>query len=257
LFEAVQPDVLFSTQSAGSYDYQAAIINAAIAANVPRFVAAEWAHDSSNEVIQELLPPYRERARVIAYLRERGKESKIEWCAVSTGCDLERALISGNLGFDVKWQSATIHGEGTEQFAASSSAWPGKVACALLERWEDVKDQHLYVPGLLTTANDILDAFQSTAGDDGQTTQQWEANHVDVKESRREAEARMERGFPDAAMFLMERAVLFDNEVGAVKPIAEKDGKDELGLHAEELNSLVKKVVHEIKHHGSGGCGCD
>jgi hypothetical protein len=126
-----------------------------------------------------------------------------------------------------------------------------------LERWDDVKNQHLYVPGLLTTANDILDAFQSTPGDNGQTKQQWEANHVDVKESRREAEARMERGFPDAAMFLMERAVLFDKEVGAVKPFAEKDGKEKLGLHAEELNGLVKEVIHEIKHHGSGGCGCD
>jgi hypothetical protein len=110
---------------------------------------------------------------------------------------------------------------------------------------------------MLTTANDILEQFQSSIGEDGETKQKWEANRVDVKESRREAEARMERGFPDAAMFLMERAVLFDEEVGAVRQFRENDGKERLGLQAEELDMLVKNVVHDVKHHGDGGCGCD
>ncbi|SMR56269.1 unnamed protein product [Zymoseptoria tritici ST99CH_3D1] len=257
LFQTIQPEILFSTQSAGSYDHQKSLIDAAIATSIPRFVAAEWSHDSSNEVIQDLLPPYKERARVVTYLREQAQIGKIEWTAVATGCDLERALVSSNLGFDVKWQSATIHGTGAEMFAASSSAWPGTVAIAMIQQWSEIKNQYLYVPGMLTNANEILDKFQSSTGEDGGMRQKWESDHVDVKESRREAEGRMQRGFPDAAMFLMERAVLFDEEVGAVKQFQNNDGKQRLGLQAEMLDILVRNVVHEVKHHGNGGCGCD
>ncbi|EME42050.1 hypothetical protein DOTSEDRAFT_72970 [Dothistroma septosporum NZE10] len=247
----VNPDLVFSTQASGSYDFQKQIIDSAIEADVKRFIPPEFSQDALNEQIQHRLPPVKERARTIQYLQEQSSNGKIEWVAIATGSSLEHAIISGNIGFDLQWQSATIHGTGKERFPASSTAWDGRAAAAVIERWDEVKNQYLYASGMTTDTNEILEQLQSTTG------QKWEKGSMGVEDILHEAERRFERGFPDAGMFLMERSVLFDDKLDAVKPFVEKDAKQVLGLEAEGLESLIKKVIHDYKHHGKGGCGCD
>ncbi|KAF7197405.1 hypothetical protein HII31_01215 [Pseudocercospora fuligena] len=251
VFSYVKPGVIFSTSSGGSYDFQRQLIDLAIEFRVPRFVAAEYEQDSLNSKIQARLPPCRERARVIEYLQQRSSQNQIEWAAVATGCALDQGLISGNLGFDIKWQSVTVHGTGQERFAASSTAWIGQVTVAILNNWEAIKNQYFYASGTITSANEILNALQI------QTGQNWERGEVEVEEAMREAERRMDRGFPDAAMFLMEKSVLCDESLDALKPFIEQDCKEKLGLQTESLDELVMHAVHEFQHHGKGGCGCD
>lgn len=220
---------------------------------MPRFVPCEWGQDSLNGRIQERLPPQKERAKTIDYLREQIEEQDgdFSWVAIATGCSLEHSLLSGNLGYDIEWQSATVHGSGDEEFAACSTAWPGKVASTLIEHWEECRNQYLCVSGFTTTANSILEAFQT------QTGKEWTAGKVDVQDTMNEAERRLERGFPDASMFLMERSVLFDERLDAVSPFVEKDAKVKLGLEGETLAPVVERVLHDFKHHGKGSCGCD
>lgn len=246
----ITPDLIFSTQSAGSYDFQKQLIDAAVQSGILRFVAAEFGQDCLNQKVQERLPPYKEKAQVTQYLRE---QSSIEWIGVATGCyPLEHALISGNLGLDLKWQSATIPGSGNERFAASSSAWVGSVARALITNWEDIKNQHLYASGMIISGNEIVQCLQTRTG------QEWEIGNVEVADMVCEAERRFERGFPDAGMFLMERSVLYDESLEALRPFVEKDAKAKLGLTGgEDLEHVIQRVVHEHKHHGKGDCGCE
>ncbi|KAK4613482.1 hypothetical protein CLAFUW4_09158 [Fulvia fulva] len=136
LFLAVQPDLIFSSQASGSYDFQKQIIDIAIDANVKRLVPPEFSQDALNEQIQQRLPPVKERARTIQYLQEQSSNGKIEWVGIATGSSLEHAIVSGNIGFDLQWQSATIHGKGNERFAASSTAWSGQVAAAVIGKME-------------------------------------------------------------------------------------------------------------------------
>lgn len=163
------------------------------------------------------------------------------------------------MGFDIEWQSATIHNSGNERFAASSSSWPGKVALSLIEHWEAVQNLYLYIPGLITTANAILEEFKRQTGG-----KEWIAGKVSVEDILREAEGRFARGFPDAGIFLLERSVLFDDEgegLGAVRPFVveegEEDWKGKLGLEGERLEGIVEGVLHDFREHGKGGCGCD
>src|SRR5207253_2112023 len=111
------------TSSGGIFDTQKAAIDSAIETKIARFVPAEFTHDSLNQKIQDRLPPSRERARTIEYLQQQAKDGRIEWVGIATGTTLDRELLSGNLGFDLKWQSATLHGQGHEPFPASSSSW--------------------------------------------------------------------------------------------------------------------------------------
>lgn len=150
----------------------------------------------------------------------------------------------------MKWQSATVHGTGEERLAASSSAWHGRVAYAIVQHWDEFKNQYLYLPGMITSANEILSALQSV------TNQKWERGEVEIEEIVREAEKRIERGWPDAGMFLLERAVLFDEGLGAVKPFLDNDGKAGSGLEMEDVMEVVRDAVREFGKNGKGDCGC-
>ncbi|EME81292.1 uncharacterized protein MYCFIDRAFT_140194, partial [Pseudocercospora fijiensis CIRAD86] len=244
-------DVVFSTSSGGSYDFQKQIIDLAIETHIPRLVLAEYDQDSLNPKIQARLPPCRERARIIQYLEQNSSQNQLEWIGIATGCALDQGLISGNLGFDIKWQSVTIHGTGEERFAASSTAWIGRVSLAILKNWEAIKNQYIFASGLIVSANEVLDALQHHTG------QSWGRGEVEIEEAVREAHRRMDRGFPDAAMFLMEKIVLCDESMNAVKPFLEQDSKTKLDLEPESLDELVKNSLHEFEHRGKGGCGCD
>jgi hypothetical protein len=243
---------VISTIAGGSFETQKHIIDSLIEASIPRFIPPEFGQDSLNPRLHERLPPSKERARTTEYLRQQAQAEHISWVGIATGVTLDRGLLSGNLGFDIKWQSATLNGQGHEQFAASSSAWIGKAVLEIVRHWEEVKNQYLYASGLVTTANDIVAAFEKATGKD------LEVGRSDVEQCVHEAERRLKQGFPDAGMFLMERSVLYDESLEAVKPFQNQDAKHVLGLREERLSDIVHGVLHDEEHHGGKpGCGCD
>ncbi|KAK4890309.1 hypothetical protein LTR27_010952 [Elasticomyces elasticus] len=244
------PDLVISTSGGGSYASQKEIIDAVMSAGVTCFMPAEFGHDSLNDRLQQRLPPLKEHARIIDYLKDLANEERLEWVGIATGSMLDHGLWSGNLGFDLKWQSATLHGRGTERFAASSTQWIATVVTAAVAQWDEVKNQYLYAAGLVTTANEVLGCLEQSTG------QQWEAGRGDVKDCVREAESRTERGFPDAAKFLMERSVLYDENLDAVAPFMTRDAKKMLHLVPENVADVVGSAVHQHEHHGKGDCGC-
>lgn len=218
-------------------------MDCAIEAGVPRFIPFEFGQDSLNEKIQERLPPSKEKGRTIEYLKQLSADGKISWVAVATGVDLSRGLLNTNLGFDVKWESATLHGKGGERFAGSTSSWIGRVVLAVIQNWQAVQNQYIYASGLTTSGDDVVKAFEKATG------KEFVASRQDVEECVREAEKRIERGFPDAGMYLMGRSVMYDESVGAVRPFEEDDAKSELGLKGEKLEDIVGWILHEMEHH--------
>lgn len=251
VFTAARPDLVISTVSGGSYDTQRQIIDCALEARIAHFIPAEFGHDSLNEGIQDRLPPAREKARVIAYLNSLAADGRMSWVAIATGFPVDHGLMSGNLGFDLQWQSATLHGSGEERFAASSTAWLGRTVLSVIQQWDDVQNQYLYISSMITSANELLQCARHVSG------KQWEAGRADVEECVREAERRIARGFPDAGMFLMERSVLYDESLAAVQPFLQRDAKGRLGLQGESVEEVVHEALHQHDHHGKGGCGCD
>ena len=251
VLEKVTPDVIVSTVSGNSFDIQKDIIDCAVEAGVPRFIPYEFGQDSLNEKVQERLPPHKERARTIDYLGQLSADDKISWVAIATGADLDRGLLNSNLGFDIKWQSATLHGQGNTRFAASSSSWTGRVVLAVLQNWQSVENQYIYAAGLTVSGDELVAALEKATG------HSYATSRTDVEDCIREAENRIGRGFPDAGMFLMGRSVMYDDRIGAVRPFEEEDVKEKLGLAAEKLEDIVEWVLDEMKHHEDGGCGCD
>ncbi|KAF2114540.1 isoflavone reductase family protein [Lophiotrema nucula] len=244
-------DIVISTVAGGEYAFQARIIDAAVAARVKRFVPHEFGHDSWNERIQARLPSSAERAKVIEYLhRQASINAQFEWAAVALGCMLDSKLRSGDLGFDLQWRSATVHGTGTEVFAASSIGRVGLAVASLIRQWDGVKNSYLYAAGVLTTADDIVACLRTATGSD------WSVDHADVEECTREGHSRIDRGFPDSGLFLLERSVIYDEKLSASEAFRYRSANDMLQLEPETLQSIVDEAYHEFQHRGKVACGC-
>ena len=238
---------------------------------MPRYIPCEFGHDALNPGIQARLPLYAERAKGIGYLRDLTSSRSnhaFSWTAVAVGHILDTGLLSGNLGFDLAWRSATFHGPGDVSFPASSSPWIGRVVCALLAHWDGpgVKNTYLRLAETITTPNALLEALETFTGGPWSAEKGGE-EHVEA--CVREAEKRIERGFPDAGNFLMERSLLYDasvDAVGAFRREEEEEGgvRGLLGLDGGDegraLEEVVSRVVREWEKKGKagvGGCGCD
>ena len=244
-------DLIIGTTAGGDFHQQISIIDAAIAAGVKRFMPNEFGHDTLNKGIEARIIKSAGRAKVLQYLQKVSTDMPdFEWVGVATGYTLDTGLISGNLGFDLEWHSATIHGIGTETFAASSLQRVGQVVARVISNWKEVKNQYIYAAGALTSANEILRSAEMA------TQREFTVGNYDVEDCIREGEARIQRGHPDSGMFLLERSILYDEQLGAAEPFQSRSSNKLLHLEPESVERIVANAYHDLKHHGRPGCGC-
>lgn len=208
----------------------------------------EFEHDTLNEKISRRILKSAGRAKVIQHLQ--AASSQFEWVGLATGYTLDTGIISGNMGFDMQWHSATIHGIGTETFAASSLQRVGQAVARVIDHWDEVKNQYIYAAGMLTSANEVLRSAEKV------TQRDFAVGNYDVEDCIREGEARIERGFPDSGMFLLERSILYDEELDAAEPFRSRSSNELLQLGLESVETVVANAYHDLKHHGKPGCGC-
>jgi len=244
-----EQDLVISTMSGGDNELQTRIIDAVLAAGVKRFIPHEFGHDTLNKGIQNRIPKYAGRAKVLKHLESKTNQ-EFDYIGIATGYTLDSNLISGTMGFDMQWHSATIHGIGTEPFAASSLERIGHVVVSVIQHWDVIKSDYIYAAGVVTSANEVLSCAEQATG------QEWTVGNHDVEDSVREGESRIERGFPDAGMALLERSVLYDERLDAVAPFKMNSASELLALKVESVAEIVTKAYHDLQHYGKPGCGC-
>ncbi|KAF3006755.1 hypothetical protein E8E13_009955 [Curvularia kusanoi] len=244
-------DLIISTTAGGDSDQQITIIDAARAAGVRRFMPHEFGHDTLNKGITKRVLKSAGRAKVIEHLRAVATDAiDFEWVGVATGYTLDTGLISGNMGLDMEWHSATIHGIGTEVFAASSLRRVGQVVSRVILYWEKVKNQYIYAASILTSANEVLRSAEKA------TKREFTVGNYDVEDCIREGETRIERGYPDSGMFLLERSILYDEQLNAAEPFELRSSNQILELAPESVEIVVANAYHDFRHYGKPGCGC-
>jgi hypothetical protein len=235
--------------SGGDPELQICIIDALVAAGVRRFIPHEFGHDTLNQGIQTRIPKYAGRAKVLEYLQNDRTQS-LRSIGIATGYTLDTNLISGNMGFDMEWHSAIMHGIGTEQFAASSLERVGKVVASVIQHWDNIHSNYVYAAGVITTANEVLRYAEKV------TDREWTVGNYDVEDSVSEGQKRIERGFPDAGMALLERSILYDEGLNASAPFKTQSSNELLRLPQESVEDIVGSAYHNLQHNGKPGCGC-
>jgi hypothetical protein len=229
------------------------IIDAAVAAGVKRFMPHEFGQDSLNLGIQQRLPRTVGRASVIEYLRRMSDNpcSAFTWVAVAVGCILGTAILNGDLGFDLQWQSAALSGTGNERFAASSLSRVGLVVARIIRHWDEVENQYLYAAGLFTSAKEVVACLEKL------TSSTWTVDYSEVGDCIREGTSRIERGYPDAGMRLLEKSVLSDRLLRTIDAFQHGSANGLLQLDADSIEAILAKACHDFQHRGKSKCGCE
>jgi hypothetical protein len=248
-------DVVISTIAPNDYELQKTIIDACVAASVSRFVPNEFGLDSQHRGVREKLPAYNARARASSYLRSLQKNcgtdeiGALEWTALATGTILDQDLLSGKLGIDLKWQSASLSGNSANDlFPATSLHRIGELVASMLERWDTVKNSYIYAAGCITSAQQIIDLLEQEMG------VKFAVGQADTGDLEREAERMVKGGWPDAGWGLLERIMLLDEDAG--KAFRGKGGCEALGFESERAEDVIAGAVHEWMHTEKGDCGC-
>ena len=235
--------VIISTYAPADTHFQTLMIDAAIAAHVPYFIPCEFSYDTQSARICDAFPPCAARAKILSYLREKCQENeKFQWTGIATGCLLENGLMDGLLGFDLVWRSATIYGYGGEEFPCSTVDGIGRAVLDVLEGLEDRKyaREYLYRSEFMTTQKEILMILKRVG--------EWDVGRAEIGECVREGERRMEKGFFEGAMVLLERYVLFGG-IGELEHWGDEGEKS-------ELERVVKGVFEGLERGGKADCGC-
>jgi hypothetical protein len=245
-------DLVISTVAGSDYDLQVRIINAVVEAGVKRYMPDEFGHDSLNKRIQERMPRVAARAKTIGYLRNlsSSRGTEFEWAAIACGYVLDTALISGNFGIDMLWQSATIHGTGDERFAATSLRRAGTAVASVIRHWDEIKNQYLYSAGTVTSAREVLACLDIISGSE------CTVDYSDVHDCLREGKKRIERGYPDSGMFLLEKSILCDESLKATEAFEKDSANKLLQLKSETVDGIIRTAHHEFNHRGNPSCGC-
>lgn len=235
--------VIISTHAPADTHFQKLLIDAALAAHVPYFIPCEFSYDTQSAKICDAFPPCAARAEVLSYLREKSQENeKFRWTGIATGCLLERGLVDELLGFDLVWKSVTIYGGGEEEFPCSTVDGVGRAVLDVLQGLEEGRHarEYLYRSEFVTSQNEILMILDKGG--------KWDIGRAEVEECIREGERRMEKGFFEGAMVLLERNVLFGG-------IAELE---HWGHNGEkfELERVVNGVFEGLERNGKADCGC-
>jgi hypothetical protein len=103
---------------------------------------------------------------------------------------------------------------------------------------------------MITSANEVLRSAEKATG------HEFTVGNYDVEECIVEGQKRIEKGFPDSGMFLLERSVLYDKTLEVSKPFKDRSANSIMGLTPESVEVVVSTAYHDFKHHGKPGCGC-
>lgn len=158
------------------------------------------------------------------------------------GCAFEEGLKGGLLGFDIKWRSATIYGDGMAKFYCSTLRAIGEQVEILLMNEEKTKDKYIYVAEFVTCQKAILGSLQRNGGVG------WSVGRAELEECEREGQSRMEKGFWDGVMLLLERSLLFVGDEDERLP-GESNSR-------EYLDEAVGEVLGRLESNGEQDCGC-
>lgn len=246
-------DLVICTIAGADFDFQVRVIDAVVAAGVKRFMPHELGLDSLNSRLHDRLPRTAGRASVIEYLRRMSDSPRNDfaWVAVSVGYILDTALINGDLGFDLQWQSASLSGTGNERFAVSSLERVGKVVSSIIQLWDEVENQYLYAAGAFTSGNEIVAVLEKS------TASKWSVDYSDVDDCVREGTTRIERGYPDAGMRLLEKSVLSDESLRIADVFEHGSANSLLRLGPQSIEAVIAKAYHNFQHRGKPKCGCE
>ena len=147
---------VISTLGSSALGTQPTLIDAALAARVPRFIPSAFGSDNSNPLARKL-PIFADKVVIEDYLIQKAKENDcFTYTFLYTGPFFDALLEMGFLIGDLKSHKATVYDGGDSKFSATTLPEIGKSVVGVLAAIEQTKNKVVYVQNVTTSQNELM-----------------------------------------------------------------------------------------------------
>ncbi|KAF4949147.1 hypothetical protein FSARC_13565 [Fusarium sarcochroum] len=233
-------DAVVSTAATAATGNQKIIIDAAIAARVPRFIPSEFGIPSREYRDTKIGAILAGKVSNTDYLIELAKKHDwFSWTGLSTGLFLDSGLRSGGGFINIKDRKVRLVDSGNEPYSTTTLSFVGDAVAAILKKPDETANKYLDIAGVTTTQNEVLKIAEQATGD------KFEVSHISGAELEKIGDEKIaKKDFSAFGDYLQQ--FLFADGVGhSLK--GDKNAIGLLGLQTENLEEVIKSVVSDTK----------
>jgi uncharacterized protein YbjT (DUF2867 family) len=221
---------------------QKALIDAACAAGVRRFIPAEFGMDSLNSLCIRL-PVCQPKDATQSHLAQKSLENPgFTWTGIANGLFLDWGLKEGFI-VDLARHTATLYNGGDIPFSATTLADVAKAVVGVIANQDGTANRLLYIHSTTTTQQRLI---QYAKDNDGK---EWSLRRKDTKDVLQESFAELEKGNDQAAMDGFCVVAMFDPSYGG--DFANHLDNALLGLQTLDENAVRAIVEGLLSSFGS------
>ncbi|KAF7168900.1 hypothetical protein CNMCM5623_001806 [Aspergillus felis] len=218
------------------------LIEAAIAANVHRFIPAEFSIDPTATNCRTL-PVFAGKAHVYDYLRQVAAEGRLTYTSISNGAFLDWNLRTGFSNINIAKKRIDLLNDGTRVIPWTLLPSVGKAVANALLRANETKNRTCYVCSIMKSQKEVGELAQEAFGKEG-----WSVQTQDAAKVLRDAMAQFKAGNVTFEVIGgMIRWTLTQPESAAGWA---KNDNELLGVPTmtdEEVKELIKQIADETK----------
>ncbi|ROT36178.1 NAD(P)-binding protein [Sodiomyces alkalinus F11] len=214
------------------------LVDAVIAAHVPRFVPSEFGVPTRNlngHKIGKLLAGKIETTDRLIELSK--KYDWFSWTGISNGLFFDWSIDLG-IGYNIRDKTATVVDSGDEPYSTSTLPFVGRAVAAALKKPAETKNKFLHVAGITTTQNEVVKVLQEATG------QEFKITKVRSEDLDKSAEDKIAKGdFGGAFSDSLFHYLFADGGKHVLQP--EERANKLLGLADEDVKQVVVRLVKE------------
>ncbi|KAF4988125.1 hypothetical protein FGRMN_9955 [Fusarium graminum] len=232
-------DAIVSTVATAATGNQKVIIDAAIAARVPRFIPSEFgipSRENRDTKIGRLLAAKVKNTDYLIELAE--KHDWFSWTGLSSGLFLDAGLRNERAFVNVKDRKFRLVDSGNEPYSTSTLTFIGDAVAAILKKPEETANKYLNIAGVTTTQNEVLKIVEHITGD------KFEVSRVSSADLEKVGDEKIANGDFSAFGDYLEQFLFADGAGHSL--VGDNNAIELLGLEEESLEEVIKSVVAEL-----------
>ncbi|WPG97792.1 Hypothetical protein R9X50_00057300 [Acrodontium crateriforme] len=173
-------DAVISTLAASAVPLQINLVDAAIEANVKRFIPSEYGCDMRNERARNL-PFFAQKNVVRAYLEEKSQSTSLTYSYIYNVVFLDYGVSNGLL-IDLKNKKLDLMDDGNRLSTVTPLSHVARATVAVLKHPEETKNRPVLVHGAQLSQRKLLELSQRVVGSEG-----WQITEVSSEKGEEEA----------------------------------------------------------------------
>ncbi|KAI1499076.1 hypothetical protein F5X99DRAFT_420128 [Biscogniauxia marginata] len=231
-------DAVVSTLGSAAMGKQLLLIQAAVKANVKRFIPSEF---GSNTVVEKTarLPIYKDKIAVQNALKEAASSSALSYTLIYNGPFLDWGIKVGFV-IDVKNKQINLYDGGDRVFSTTTLPTIGKAVAGVLKNPAQTANRPVYIQDTAITLEKLAALGKKATGD-----ATWKEDIVSVDEMVEQSWVELKSPNPDPHKFVYGfiKAAIFGEGYGAHYETLDNDLLGIKGLSDAEVQDLLNRYA--------------